>query len=99
MMTYTTNKATAIDLRKDFTAGLGRKLMIGAAAAMLLVSATGCSNMNKQEQRTLSGGALGAAAGGAIGLLTGSWVTGAVIGGAGGAAAGALTSDKQVKLD
>ncbi len=79
--------------------GSGRKLLVGAVAALALVTMSACSNMNNQEQRALSGGALGAAAGGAVGLLTGSWVTGAVIGGAGGAAAGALTSDKQVKLD
>ncbi|MCH2395576.1 MAG: glycine zipper domain-containing protein [Oceanibaculum sp.] len=68
-------------------------------AALALVALSACSSMNKQEQRALSGGAMGAAAGGAIGLMTGSWVTGAVIGGAGGAAAGALTDDDDVKVD
>ena len=70
-----------------------------AALTLLALVATGCAGMNNQQQRALSGGAIGAAAGTAIGLMTGSWVTGAVIGGAGGAAAGALTSDDDVKVD
>lgn len=94
-MSKFTTKSNAIASQN----GVGHKLLIGFAAALALVAMSACSNMNNQEQRALSGGALGAAAGGAVGLLTGSWVTGAVIGGAGGAAAGALTSDKQVKLD
>mgnify|MGYP001230988438 CR=1 FL=1 len=54
----------------------------------------GCSNLNHREQRTLSGGAIGAAGGAAIGAMTGgSAVMGGVIGGAAGAAVGALTSD------
>jgi osmotically inducible lipoprotein OsmB len=53
---------------------------------------TGCSGLSEREQRALSGGAIGAAGGAAIGLITGgSAVTGALIGGAGGAAVGALT--------
>lgn len=76
-----------------------RRTLAGTMAALALVALSACSSMDKQEQRALSGGALGAAAGGAIGLMTGSWVTGAVIGGAGGAAAGALTSDDDVKVD
>ncbi|HVO03708.1 MAG TPA: hypothetical protein VMT54_16005 [Candidatus Cybelea sp.] len=46
--------------------------------------------MNGQEQRTLSGGAIGAAGGAGIGLLTGAPVAGALIGGAAGAAVGAF---------
>ncbi len=54
----------------------------------------GCSNLSQREQRTLSGGAIGAAGGATIGALTGgSAVMGGVIGGAAGAAVGALTSD------
>ena len=54
----------------------------------------GCSNLSHREQRTLSGGAIGAAGGAAIGAMTGgSAVMGGVIGGAAGAAVGALTSD------
>lgn len=61
-------------------------------AIMLCLTATACENMSNQQQRALSGGAIGAAGGAALGALTGgSAVTGALIGGAGGAAVGALT--------
>ena len=54
----------------------------------------GCGNLSQREQRTLSGGAIGAAGGAALGAVTGgSAVMGGVIGGAAGAAVGALTSD------
>lgn len=63
-----------------------------ASALLIAVALTGCQNMTRQQQRALSGGALGAAGGAAIGAITGgSAVTGALIGGAGGAAVGALT--------
>ncbi len=66
--------------------------IIAVAAALALLSLAGCSDMTRGQQRTLSGGALGAAGGAAIGALTGgSAVTGALLGGAGGAAVGALT--------
>lgn len=57
--------------------------------------AAGCDHMTQQQQRALSGGAIGAAGGAAVGALAGgAIVTGAVIGAAGGAAVGALTSGK-----
>lgn len=60
----------------------------------------GCSNLGHQEQRTLSGGALGAGVGVAAGALTGgSWLAGGLIGGAAGAAIGAFTSDDEVKVN
>ncbi|MCF4165051.1 hypothetical protein L2U69_05310 [Zavarzinia compransoris] len=66
-------------------------------AALSLVAVLGlgaCSGLNHQEQRALSGGAIGAGAGAAIGAITGgSAVGGALIGGAGGAAIGAMTAD------
>jgi hypothetical protein len=48
--------------------------------------------MNRQQQRALSGGAIGAGAGAVLGLATGAnpWVLGAIGAGAG-AATGALT--------
>lgn len=56
------------------------------------LAVAGCDHMNQQQQRALSGGAIGAAGGAAIGALAGgSLLTGALIGGAGGAAVGALT--------
>lgn len=65
--------------------------------AVILVGAailSGCSNLSHREQRTLTGGAIGAAGGAALGAVTGgSAVMGGVIGGAAGAAVGALTSE------
>ncbi len=49
-----------------------------------------CSGMNDREQRALSGGAIGAGGGAAVGLLVGNPWAGAAIGGAAGAAVGAL---------
>jgi len=64
---------------------------LGLALAALLLA--GCGNMNRTQQRALSGGAIGAAGGVALGALTGgSLLTGALLGGAGGAAIGAVTS-------
>lgn len=58
----------------------------------IAVTSTACEGMNRQQQRALSGGAIGALGGAAVGVLVGgSVLTGAVIGGAGGAAVGALT--------
>ncbi len=62
-----------------------------AALALLALVATGCAGMNNQQQRALSGGAIGAAAGTAIGLMTGHTLAGALIGAGGGAAVGALS--------
>lgn len=65
---------------------------IGLVTALVLALGA-CSNMNNTEQRTLSGGAIGAGGGALLGALTGgSWVVGGLIGGAAGAAVGALTS-------
>ncbi|NGM22086.1 hypothetical protein G3576_18850 [Roseomonas stagni] len=63
-----------------------------ALALLLILPMAACSGMNRTQQRALSGGAIGAAGGAAVGALTGgSAVTGALIGGAGGAALGAIT--------
>lgn len=60
---------------------------------VVCLAVAGCDHMTQQQQRALSGGAIGAAGGAAIGVLAGgSLLTGALIGGAGGAAVGALTS-------
>jgi osmotically inducible lipoprotein OsmB len=51
----------------------------------------GCANMTPTQQRALSGGAIGAAGGAALGAITvGSPALGAAVGGGVGAAAGAL---------
>ena len=67
-------------------------LCLGFAA--MLLAACGTS----PGERAVSGGALGAGAGAAIGAMTGNPATGALIGGLGGAAAGGLTSPNQVDL-
>jgi hypothetical protein len=68
------------------------KAKVIALALVLAMGSSACSNMTHQQQRALSGGALGAAGGAAIGAITGgSPIAGALIGGAGGAAIGALT--------
>ncbi|PWS34083.1 hypothetical protein DFH01_27550 [Falsiroseomonas bella] len=62
-------------------------------AALIALPLAACDGMSRTQQRALSGGAIGAAGGAALGAITGgSLVTGAVLGGAGGAAVGALTS-------
>ena len=50
----------------------------------------GCSGMSDTEQRTLSGAAIGAGAGTAIGAVSGNTAMGAVIGTGAGAAGGYL---------
>ena len=51
----------------------------------------GCSGLNQREQRAVTGGAIGAAGGAGVALITGGSVPlGLLIGGAGGAAVGAL---------
>ncbi|QXM24258.1 hypothetical protein KO353_13495 [Elioraea tepida] len=66
-----------------------------ALAGALLVAACG----NTTADRALTGGAIGAGAGLAVGAVTGATLLeGAVIGGALGAAAGALTTKDQVNL-
>jgi hypothetical protein len=68
------------------------------ALALLLIfvlcATVGCANMTPQQQRALSGGAIGAAGGAAVGAIVGgSPAIGAAVGGAAGVAAGALWDD------
>ena len=61
------------------------------AVAMVLSVLAGCTNLTPTQQRTLTGGALGAAAGAGVSAIAGgSPTTGAVVGGVGGAATGYL---------
>lgn len=75
-----------------FGAGLrGGRILL--AAGLLVASLGACTNMSQTQQRTLSGGAIGAAGGAAIGALSGgSAGMGALIGGAAGAGTGYLLS-------
>lgn len=59
--------------------------------ALILLTTAGCTGMTDQQQRALSGGAIGAAGGAVFGALTGGSVAiGAALGGAAGAAGGLL---------
>jgi hypothetical protein len=72
-----------------------RTLARAVLAVALIAPLTACENLNRTQQRALSGGAIGAAGGAAVGVLTGgSAVTGALIGAGAGAATGALTSGR-----
>ena len=71
-----------------------KRLLVLSLILTLLVALMGCAGMSRREQQTLSGGAIGAGGGAALGAITGgSPALGAVIGGASGAAAGYLWDD------
>jgi|SwirhisoilCB1_FD_contig_81_2011206_length_373_multi_4_in_0_out_0_1 uncharacterized membrane protein len=70
----------------------------GCVLLLLAAPAAACSNLNTQQERALTGGALGAAGGAVIGALTGGWVVGAIVGGVAGAAVGAFTTPSQVHV-
>lgn len=60
---------------------------------IMTIALSGCGNMNKTQEYTLGGAAVGAGAGALIGAGAGSVGTGAAIGAAAGAVGGALLSD------
>lgn len=70
-----------------------------AALVSVLMVTSACSNLSEREQRTLSGGALGAAGGAILGVIGGGVVLGAVAGAAAGAAIGAVTNKDQVGIE
>lgn len=70
------------------------RLVLAATMSLLVLSACGTST----QDRAISGGAMGAAAGGVGGLLLDHPVAGALLGGTAGAAAGALTDEDQINL-
>jgi len=71
-----------------------------ACASVLTLGLSACSGMDSTEQRTLSGGAIGAGAGAALGAITGgSMIGGALIGGAAGAAGGYIYDHEKKKGD
>lgn len=58
-------------------------------AVTAMIALSGCSNLSQTQQRTLSGGAIGAGVGTAATLMTGGCVScGAAVGGVVGAAGG-----------
>jgi len=57
-----------------------------------LIALAGCTGMSNQQQRAVSGGAIGAAGGAVLGAVAGfNPLVGAAVGAAGGATVGALT--------
>ena len=76
----------------------GRRMLWGMTPVVILsLLALGACGTSTQD-RAISGGAIGAAAGGVAGLLFDEPLAGALLGGAGGAAAGALTDEDQIDL-
>jgi hypothetical protein len=70
------------------------KRLIVFLLAVVMLASVGCANMSPQQQRALSGGAIGAAGGAALGAITGgSPAIGAGVGGAAGAATGYFWED------
>jgi hypothetical protein len=60
------------------------------AFAAFFINITGCADLSATQQRTMTGGLGGAAAGAAIGAIAGNAGMGALIGGAAGSAGGFL---------
>ena len=61
-------------------------------AGLAIIGLSGCSHMSTTQQRALSGGAIGAAAGlGIAAVAGGSLLVGGLAGAAGGAVIGAVT--------
>ena len=66
-----------------------KKIAIVAFSALFITMA-GCADMSATQQRTVTGGLGGAAAGAAIGAIAGNAGMGALIGGAAGSTGGFL---------
>ncbi|MBI4182576.1 MAG: hypothetical protein HY521_01105 [Proteobacteria bacterium] len=75
------------------------KPILRTLPVLAMLATAACSNLNTIEERTLTGGAIGAGGGLAIGALAGGPLAGAIIGAIGGAAIGGLTAEEQVKVD
>jgi hypothetical protein len=58
--------------------------------ALLALGLAGCADLNSTQQRTLTGGAAGAAGGALIGAIAGNAGLGALVGGVAGAGGGYL---------
>ncbi|TSK04374.1 MAG: hypothetical protein FPO08_18800 [Geobacter sp.] len=68
------------------------------AVVLLVAFSFGCVGMSRQQQSTLSGGAIGAGGGALLGGLSGgSPAVGAVLGGAAGALTGYILGDPHYK--
>jgi hypothetical protein len=67
-----------------------RQMMLLPAIAALVLAVSACGDT--PGQRAVTGGAIGAAGGAAVGAVAGNPLAGAVVGGLGGAAVGAATT-------
>ena len=73
-----------------------RMKMRALLALALLFLGAGCAGMTDQQQRALSGGAIGAGGGAVLGAITGgSPVIGAAVGGAAGVVGGLLVHEHE----
>lgn len=90
-MTYSITDSTAMTANHKITnraPGMAlRWLFLFTLIGFLLM---GCANMSSTQQRTLSGGAIGATGGAVVGAIAGDTALGAVVGAAAGAAGGYL---------
>jgi len=75
-----------------------RRLGLPALALVAGFSLTGCAGLSDTQQRTMTGGGIGAAGGALIGSMTGSAGMGALIG-AGVGAAGGYVYDQSRKRE
>jgi uncharacterized membrane protein len=66
------------------------KRTVIAIILSISLALAGCAGMSDTQQRTLSGGAIGAGAGAVVGAISGNTALGAAVGAAGGAAGGYL---------
>jgi len=75
------------------------RVLLTCFLALAVLSTSACSNMNRQTQRALSGGAIGAAGGLAVAAVAGGGLlTGALVGAGAGAVIGAVTTPSQVSV-
>lgn len=75
------------------------KSVVSVTLVLVLAAFTaGCASMTPEQQRMLSGGAIGGASGVVIGAIGGAPLVGAAVGTAVGVAAGALWEDIQASL-
>jgi uncharacterized protein YcfJ len=66
------------------------KRYVTAVILAISLAVAGCAGMSDTQQRSLSGGAIGAGAGAVVGAIAGNTALGAAVGAAGGAAGGYL---------
>ncbi len=72
------------------------KIVRNTMGILVIASLLGCAGMSSTQQKSLSGGAIGAAGGAALGAITGgSPAVGAAVGGAAGALGGFILGESE----